>query len=72
MNERMSADCEDQVKECSLKGRFPAGCKITDIKRGKGARHEYIYAFLRDPDGKLLISASLDYITEQLYTAEID
>ena len=42
------------------------GCSITNIRRGTGDKSQWIYANLVDKDGKLLISATLDYITECL------
>lgn len=40
---------------------------VTNIRRGKGARQEIIYARLIDAEtGELLISATLEYITEAL------
>lgn len=52
--------------------RFPFGCRIVNIKRGTGPRHCYVYAQLLDINNELLISATLDYITEQLLSAEIE
>lgn len=62
----MTTDVERVVRH------FPFGCRIVNIKRGTGARHRYVYAQLRDINGELLISATLEYITEQLMNAEID
>jgi hypothetical protein len=42
------------------------GAKITDVRRGTGARSCYVYANLRDPDGHILISATVDYIMNVL------
>jgi hypothetical protein len=52
--------------------KFPFGCKIVNIQRGTGARHRRVYAELRKFDGSLLITATLDYITEQILAAEIE
>jgi hypothetical protein len=39
------------------------GCKLVNIRRGKGERACYIYAHLLTKDSsKILISATLDYI----------
>ena len=54
-----------------FKGSFPVGCKIIDIKRGKGSRNKFIYAKLIGPDGFLLISATLEYIYERLSESDI-
>ena len=45
---------------------FPKGCTITNIRRGKGECVCWIYAILRGPDGEVLITATLDYINDQL------
>lgn len=42
------------------------GCKIVDIKRGKGSRSHTLYAKVVDKDGGLLIAATLDYIMKVL------
>ncbi len=47
--------------------KFPTGCYISDIHRGVSG---YVYAQLKGPDGKLLISSTLDYIQDQLSKAE--
>lgn len=39
---------------------------ITNIRRGKGNRRKFIYADLRDGDGELMISATLDYIVSSI------
>lgn len=52
--------------------RFPAGCTITNIRPGEGARSAFVYASLRGPDGGLLIAATLQYINEQLTGAIIE
>lgn len=43
--------------------------KICNIHRGRGnpRREATLYADLRDEDDTLLISATLDYITDRLY-----
>lgn len=38
-------------------------CKIVNIRRGKG---KHILAELRDKNGKILVSATLDYIVDAL------
>ena len=50
---------------------FPAGCKIINIEPGTGNRETLVYATLIGPDGELLISATLDYINQQLIGAII-
>lgn len=45
---------------------FPNGCTISNIRRGSGIRERWVYACLYAPNGELLISATLDYINEQL------
>jgi hypothetical protein len=47
--------------------QFPDGIAIRRIRRGEGQRDQYIYAELVDADGKLLISATLDYICNELH-----
>jgi len=42
------------------------GCTITNIHRGSKGRDMHIYATLVDSEGKVLISATLDYILEAL------
>jgi hypothetical protein len=42
------------------------GAKITNVRRGKGARQVYIYAQLQSASGEILISATLDYIMQAL------
>lgn len=46
--------------------QFPCGLVVTNIRRGAGARSKNVYAELRDSNGELLISATLDYITAEL------
>lgn len=48
------------------------GCTITDIRRGKGERASFVYAKLRDPNGVVLISSTLDYICSEVGFSEID
>lgn len=50
---------------------IPTGCVITNIRRGTGARKSFVYAELRGPDGELLMSATLDYITTEIMEADI-
>lgn len=50
---------------------FPAGCTITNIRRGKGTRSKVIYAELVGPDGITIICASLDYIEKEMRDATI-
>ena len=50
---------------------IPTGCVITNIRRGKGYRESFVYAELRGPDGELLMSATLDYITTEIMEADI-
>ena len=50
---------------------FPAGCTITNIRNGIGGRNGIVYANLRGPDGELIISSTLSYISEQLTRARI-
>jgi hypothetical protein len=46
---------------------FPQKVFITNIHRGKGARHVYVYAELHDQTtNELLISGTLEYITMRL------
>jgi len=52
--------------------KIPYGCKIVNIKRGTGARHRHVYAELRELDGSLLISATLEYIAAWILAAEIE
>ena len=51
---------------------IPEGCTITNIRRGKGAREQFVYASLISPDGELLISATLEYITQQIMQSKIN
>jgi len=39
---------------------------ITKIERGKGERKKFVYAEIRSKDGKLLVSASLDYCCKRM------
>ena len=48
---------------------FHAGCTITNIRRGVGARAKNVYATLRGPDGEVLIVATLDYINAEIVKA---
>ena len=50
---------------------FPAGCTISNIRNGIGQRGGAVYANLRGPDGELIISATLNYISELLTRARI-
>lgn len=52
---------------------IPAGSQIVNIRRGaiRDGRHRYVYAQLQDPDGVILISATLDYIMDVLQHAVI-
>lgn len=46
---------------------LPIGCRIENIRRGKGEyRSTIIYADLVGPDGTLLIAADIGYITDKL------
>lgn len=45
---------------------FPEGCKIIDIRPGKGPRACFIYAKLIDKDENVLIAATLEYINESI------
>ena len=47
-------------------GDIPNGCRIVNIRRGKGDRWVYVYADLIGPDGELLICATIDYIATAL------
>jgi hypothetical protein len=49
---------------------FPKGCTIQHITKGKG--YHNVNAVLYGPDGRMLISATLEYITEQILAAEIE
>lgn len=51
---------------------FPKGCTITNIRQGKGVRCCFIYADLRDPNGELLIAATLNYINERLLECGVE
>ena len=51
---------------------FPAGCIITNIRRGNGYRSQWIYAQLRGPNGELLIDATLEYINARLVSSGIE
>lgn len=42
------------------------GCRIVNIRRGKGTRAGIVYAQVVDKNGNLLISATLDWITAAL------
>lgn len=48
---------------------FGNGCTIRNIRRGKGYRSRWVYACLYGPDDTLLISATLEYINEQMIAA---
>jgi len=50
---------------------IPRGSTITNIRRGKGKLECFVYANLVGPDGELIISATLDYITAQIMQADI-
>jgi hypothetical protein len=43
------------------------GCKIVNIRRGKGNRNHIIYANLVNAKGETMISADLNYIRDALY-----
>jgi hypothetical protein len=43
-----------------------AGCTITDIHSGVGLRGKTVYGKLREPNGDVLISATLEYITKRI------
>ena len=45
---------------------FPEDCKIVNIRTGSGDRKHLVYADLVDSGGTLLISATLQYITERV------
>jgi len=51
---------------------LPVGCKITNIRRGRGIKEGYVYAQLRGPNDELLIAATLNYITKQLESARFE
>jgi hypothetical protein len=51
--------------------KLPVGCKITNMIRGKRPGYENtIYAHLLDPDDQVIISATLEYIVNQLNQCE--
>lgn len=50
--------------------RGAVGVRIVNIHRGAGPRARFIYAELVDADGKLLISATLEYIVRALERGE--
>lgn len=60
---------DKELLELAARAPFPAGCTIRNIRRGEGHRAKYVYASLYGPDGELLISATLDYINEQIVAA---
>ena len=45
---------------------YPPGCTIANIRRGNGDKFRWVYANLLDPDGALLISATLEYIVARI------
>jgi len=51
--------------------RIPLGCIIKNIERGKDEREQFVYAQLVTADGELIISATLDYITDQIRQSDI-
>ena len=48
---------------------FPLGCVIQNIRNGVGDRSRVVYATLVDKNGIVMISATLEYIYEQLCNA---
>ena len=54
----------------TAKDVLPVDCSIINIRRGAGHREQFIYCDLIGPDGRLIISADLDYITKRLHRAE--
>lgn len=54
----------------TAKDVLPVDCSIINIRRGAGHRKQFIYCDLIGPDGRLIISADLDYITKRLHRAE--
>lgn len=50
------------------KHKFSSDCKITNFRINKATGN--IHANLIDSDGSLIISATLDYITEQINNSE--
>lgn len=54
----------------TAKDVLPVDCSIINIRRGAGHREQFIYCDLIGPDGRLIISADLDYITKRLRRAE--
>lgn len=54
----------------TAKNVLPVDCSIINIRRGAGHREQFIYCDLIGPDGRLIISADLDYITKRLHRAE--
>lgn len=52
---------------------LPLGCKIVNIHRGSPelGRDKFIYAQLVDDTGNLIISATLEYIMDQMSRATI-
>jgi len=54
----------------TAKDVLPVDCSIINIRRGAGHREQFIYCDLIGPDGRLIISADLDYITKRLHCAE--
>jgi hypothetical protein len=56
-----------QTHKTQMTPKFPTSCYISNIHRGESG---HVYAQLNGPDGTLLISATLDYIQDQLSKAE--
>ena len=54
----------------TAKDVLPVDCSIINIRRGVGHREQFIYCDLIGPDGRLIISADLDYITKRLHRAK--
>ena len=54
----------------TAKDVLPVDCSIINIRRGAGHRERFIYCDLIGPDGRLIISADLDYITKRLHRAK--
>lgn len=54
----------------TAKDVLPVDCSIINIRRGAGHREQFIYCDLIGPDGRLIISADLDYITKRLHRAK--
>lgn len=45
---------------------LPPGCKLVELRRGRGPRATWVYAEVESADGKILITGTLEYCVRRM------